>query len=177
MDSVRSWMEMFDELKGEMPEGTYLKLCNKAKREFETSKAKPRNYEVTYMNPTGTHGGFVTEETIHGERFQSRLDDELDMELKTIPCRVKNADRYLSLLQSKGCISSTTDFKVTKKTTLTSEFIGDVILRQGYTEIKKKVLHESFFFKLHHVYIVKITPVSDDEDLDSDDEDLDSDDE
>jgi len=151
MAALRSWMEMFDELKAEMPEGTYLKLCDKAKREFETSKAQKELYEVTYLCPR------ANVEDDDGMQY----DDTLGLYSKTSFCMVKNATKYLAIIEKEGSCHVTDDFTINQTRKFRDSHIDPVILFKDYEETTSGVYEpkKNFTVKLSSVIITKMTQV------------------
>jgi hypothetical protein len=148
--ALRSMMEKIDELKGEMPEGTYLKLCDEAKRQFETDKARPELYEVTYVRPV------INKETRNQLYFCT----------ETIMCRVKDADEYRRILKKEHAIQldeETTDFRVSSKKVL-DKMVHGFLTFKGKSHNGDEVFCDLF---LHNLLIINMTPydeVSDDSD-------------
>lgn len=163
-------MEEFDSLKGSMPENTYLQLCNFAKNQYETANQKTNHYMVTCLEPMDDKCYGL------GEFLRSL---HIRQDAVTFPCFVKNPNKYLKLIEQFGYFSlndlAFQDFQVMGPATTGQDekHIAEFLSNCGFG---KTIYCEDFFDKeslairFFSTIIVKMTPVSEDQDNDSDDE-------
>jgi hypothetical protein len=154
MDSLRSMMEKIDDLKGEMPEGTYLKLCGEAKRQFETEKARPELYEVSYFE--AERSSDVDEED---EDNITMYDDRVRLVKKTIICIVKNAEKYIEVIDKEGAVIATRDFLLCEHKVFSVSDLNCFTLGQDYKKNDKTGQWRAgyeYSTKLDNVYVIKM---------------------